>query len=762
MKTTTRRTFLEVAAASVVCAADAAKPPQPGPLTLWYRQTAAKWEEALPVGNGRLGAMIFGGVEKERLQLNEITVWSGALERNADRMDGYESVEPIRKLIREEKYQDAVKAMMAHRTSNAGGRFGQGTYGSYQTLGDLNLEYPGMTGQPANYQRWLDLDEAVAGVSFEIDGATWTREIFSSAVDQALIVRISCSRKGAVAFTARLNRVKFAQTSRMGSDTLAMKGTSTGQPGDLRFEAQLRARAVGGTVSVSDDAISVQNADEAILFLAAGTDYALDYANAYKGPDPHDAVNDALSKTARRPYAAVRRDHVRDYQRFFHRVSLDLGIGANAELPTDDRLRKFSSGEDDPSLISLFYQYGRYLLGGNGGDSGCNPPGPGGPGGPGGRGGDAGAAGRGGDGGKGGLITVQTLVAVPQGVISSQAPGGDPGSSGINGAPGAGGLGGVGGINHHFVHHGQGSHGSDGWYDCEENGRAASGPPGMAGSPTPQPAAAVPGPPGEISVRLCNYADLASSADPSHVSLLLHKAAVQYLTCQYVPLVSTLRWVERITREAPPQAEDRTEWRGYNRNAAGLLAQLSAGLDYYSLPRNYVPLVTFDSFDAPIKEMLSTATRLEQAYADYYGQSVAQQQQLAALQASIRGGNDYLQNMSGERDSLAKSIGDIQDNIASLSASIEVQQIALMAASDSFRQAVERQVPLCTFSDTIRCIRMLVAVMAAAYTGFTAIVAAASAIDEKSSLADIVTRIETVSSNIDDIKEKYQRLQRQR
>ena len=250
----------------------------------------------------------------------------------------------------------------AERLCLKGGRYGHDSYGSYQTLGDLNFEFAPAPGEVSGYRRWLDINEAVAGVTWQSGGDTWTREIFSSAVDQTLAMRIACSRKGAVAFGTQLGRSKFAETKPAGSDTLIMTGTSTGQPGDLRYEAQVRVRAQGGSVSASGDMVTVKDADEAFVFLTAGTDYALDYSKSYKGPDPHSAVTAALEKASKRPFASIKSDHVKDYQRFFSRVSLDVGTSANAALPTDERLRKFSAGEDDPALVSLFYQFGRYLL----------------------------------------------------------------------------------------------------------------------------------------------------------------------------------------------------------------------------------------------------------------------------------------------------------------------------------------------------------------------------------------------------------------
>ena len=350
------------AAIAALRPADAWAAPDPNPTTIWYRQPATKWEEALAVGNGRLGAMIFGGVEKERLQLNEITVWSGSLEQKADKPAAYKSLPAIRQMIKDGKYADATKAMNDERLCLTGGRYGRGSYGSYQTLGDLNLEFGPQAGEVTGYRRLLDIDEAVAGVTWQTGSDVWSREIFSSAVEQALVMRIACSRKGAVAFTAKLGRAKFAETKPSGQDTLIMTGTSTGQPGDLRFEAQAKIIAKGGTISASEDTITVKDADEALIHLTAGTDYILDYAKSYKGPDPHETVTRTLSKAAQRSYADTKAAHIKDYQRYFHRVSLNLGSSANAAIPTDERLRKFSAGEQDPALVGLFYQFGRYLL----------------------------------------------------------------------------------------------------------------------------------------------------------------------------------------------------------------------------------------------------------------------------------------------------------------------------------------------------------------------------------------------------------------
>ena len=360
----TRRRFLQLAPAAAALSrlpAGGAAEAAPSAHTLWYVKPAERWEQALPVGNGRLGAMIFGGIEKERIQLNEITVWSGKLNANADRPEAYKSLPEIRRLLKEEKYKEAMALVTANMTCAPGGYSGP-DYGSYQTLGDLNLEFAPLGGTPTGYRRSLDIDDAVAAVRYQAGDDVYTREIFSSAGDQAIAIRLSCSRKGAVSFTAALSRQAGARTAFAAPDTLVMTGSTSGKPGDLRYEARLRVLARGGAVTGTGDAITVKDADEAVLLLAAGTDYVLDYGKSYKGPDPHPEVVKTLDAAARRPYAALRADHVREHQRLFNRVSFTLPPTANAALPTDERLLRYTQGEEDPALVTLFYQYGRYLL----------------------------------------------------------------------------------------------------------------------------------------------------------------------------------------------------------------------------------------------------------------------------------------------------------------------------------------------------------------------------------------------------------------
>jgi alpha-L-fucosidase 2 len=320
---------------------------------LWYRKPATQWETALPVGNGRLGAMIFAGPDRERLQLNDITVWSGSPQPDADRPDAYKHLPQVRKAIREQKYELAEKLTNQYLTSPA-------PYtASYQTLGDLSLQFELPKGEATQYKRWLDIGRAVSGVSFNIGKILFSRETFSSAPDQAIVSLIKSSAKGGVSFTLDLTRLENSVTVAEGSNMLVMKG-NTGKT--LDFEVQIKVAITGGSVKAIGNELVVKAADQAILYLTAGTSYVPDYAKAYKGEDPHARVVKQMSAVSEQPYQQVLQRHIADYQKYFNRVRLDLGSTATAALPTDERLRQYGNGKNDPAFASLFYHYGRYLL----------------------------------------------------------------------------------------------------------------------------------------------------------------------------------------------------------------------------------------------------------------------------------------------------------------------------------------------------------------------------------------------------------------
>jgi alpha-L-fucosidase 2 len=329
--------------------------PPASPLSLWYRQPAAEWVEALPVGNGRLGAMIFGGVVNERLQLNEDTLWAG-YQRDVDSPDGLEALPEIRRLIFEGKIAEAEK-IAADKMLGRPARIK-----SYQPLGDLDIETPGVK-TATNYRRDLNLETGIATVRYESDGATFTREVFSSAADNVLVVRLACDKPGRIDSTFTLNRLKDAKAS---SDPdspgrLVLRGRITtlddAQQNEvgMRFEAQALVLPTGGTLTVSDGTATVKAADAVMVLIAGATDY--------RGGDPAQLCKTAID-TANLPYDAILSTHVSDYRQLFDRVSLTMGpANKTAEkLPTDERLAEFKKNPSDPGLIATYFQYGRYHL----------------------------------------------------------------------------------------------------------------------------------------------------------------------------------------------------------------------------------------------------------------------------------------------------------------------------------------------------------------------------------------------------------------
>jgi alpha-L-fucosidase 2 len=256
-----------------------AQMPADNPNLLWYDQPAVKWEQALPVGNGRLGAMIFGQPTQERLQLNDITVWSGGPQPDADRKDAYKNLPELRRLIREGKYAEA------ERFANANFNGPAPYNASYQTLGDLNFEFQLPGGVVTNYTRWLDIDSAVAGVEFTVGKTKFQREVFSSAPDCVLVQRLTSSTKGGLNFSMKLSRVRSATTRVAGNDTLVMTG-NTDMPkleGNLDYEVHAHIQVKDGTVSEAGDCLKVEGATEAVVLLTCGTSFSLDYSKGYRG-----------------------------------------------------------------------------------------------------------------------------------------------------------------------------------------------------------------------------------------------------------------------------------------------------------------------------------------------------------------------------------------------------------------------------------------------------------------------------------------------
>ena len=334
--------------------------PPTGRHVLFFDQPAPTWPDALPVGNGRLGAMVFGNTAKERLQLNEETVWMGEY-RDRDNAQAGRTPE-VRALLMAGKVHEA-EALAAQVMMGVPDRLP-----CYQTLGDLRLEFEGIADEAENYRLELDLDEAVAKTSFTAGGARWSREIFSSAPRNVIVVRIECSRP--FALTVLLDRPAHAETVAAGNDRLVMTGAArpvkpTTDPATqerqvgVAFRAELKATSEGGMVRGAVDKLHIDGAHTVTLLITAATDFR-----------EHDAAGMAaacernLSAAGKQSYASLRREHVADYQYYAGRCDLQIGDGLDPlrDLATDKRMQRVKSGSEDAGLVALYFQYGRYML----------------------------------------------------------------------------------------------------------------------------------------------------------------------------------------------------------------------------------------------------------------------------------------------------------------------------------------------------------------------------------------------------------------
>ena len=337
-------------------------------LELWYQAPAREWTDALPIGNGRLGAMIFGNPDHEKLQLNEITVWSGGPQPNANRPNAYLALPQIRAALSRGDYALAEKLVAAHMTTTGEGDSAYDA--SYQTLGDLTMDNVPGAGPISNYRRWLDISTAVAGVEYTREGNKYRRESFASYPDHVIVTHLTSNHPGGISFTLNLSRVVGATTASDGEATLVMRG-NTDMPamkeqaalkGNLDYDVRVRVKTVGGTVKSDGRSLVVSGAKEATLLLAAGTTYLLDYDKHYRGADPRDSVKCDLERASGKSYDELKRASIADYKRLFDRVRFRLPDGNSSTQPSDIRLRKYHDGKDDPSLAALYYQMGRYLL----------------------------------------------------------------------------------------------------------------------------------------------------------------------------------------------------------------------------------------------------------------------------------------------------------------------------------------------------------------------------------------------------------------
>ena len=393
----TRRTFLSGTAAATALIGDGTivrslqasqsrSEGEPSQYTLHFAQPASKWPDALPIGNGRLGAMVFGVPGFDRLQLNEESIWDGEPNRDRNNPKAAAAIPRIRELLFAGNIAEAQALALSDVLSIPR------RMPCYQTLGDLHLDFTAMGLAPnttvENYRLQLDFDTAIAKVSFRHNGVTYTREIFSSAPDQVIVARLTADKPAALHLRLSLDRPGSFQTKRSGRDKLIMQGRAlpvNDNPGlpvkehqtGVRFRAALLALPEGGTIlaakSTDDTTLEIISANAITLFIDCATSYRYPaHAGKTSGVDADvltgdseamsTAVDRNLTQASRRSYSDLRRRHIEDHQRYFRRAAINFGPDPNAAIPTDQRIATIKSGGEDLHLLPIYFQFGRYML----------------------------------------------------------------------------------------------------------------------------------------------------------------------------------------------------------------------------------------------------------------------------------------------------------------------------------------------------------------------------------------------------------------
>jgi alpha-L-fucosidase 2 len=321
-------------------------------LKLWYNAPAKKWVEALPIGNGRIGAMVFGTTAQEKIQLNEETVWAGQPNKNIN-PNALEALPEIRKLMFAGKFKEAqnlVDAKVMPKTN-------QGM--SYQPVGDLNISFPGHE-KVENYYRDLDISSAIATTKYSIDGVEYKRETFSAFTGQVIVVRLTASQKGKINFSAGLSTLQNSDIRAEG-DELILKGISGNQEGlegKVKFTAKVKIIPEQGELSANGIGITVKEANSATLYISMASNF-VNYHDISGNPD--EKATNYLQTALQKGYDNLRSEHIAYYRGYFNRVQLDLGVTDSVKKPTDVRILEFAKA-NDPQLATLYFQYGRYLL----------------------------------------------------------------------------------------------------------------------------------------------------------------------------------------------------------------------------------------------------------------------------------------------------------------------------------------------------------------------------------------------------------------
>ena len=324
-------------------------------LKIWYKNPSNTiWGNALPIGNGFMGAMVYGNVEKEIFQLNEGTLWSGSPNRN-DNPNAKDALGEIRKLIFQGEYKKAEKLTNENIiTKKSHGQM-------FQPAGNLELDFSNHQNY-TNYYRELDIDKAVTKTVYIVDGITYTRKAFMSFPDRVLVIRLSADQPGKLSFKTSFNSEHKKQLIALsGSNEISLSGTSSdheGVEGKVNFNALARFKFIGGSMKAVNNSIQIEKADSVLIFVSIATNF-INY-NDISGQEK-ELAKSFLDKVFDKNYDKMKKAHVAYYQKYFKRVQLDLGRTTASNLPTDERLANFRK-VSDPSFVTLYYQYGRYLL----------------------------------------------------------------------------------------------------------------------------------------------------------------------------------------------------------------------------------------------------------------------------------------------------------------------------------------------------------------------------------------------------------------
>lgn len=316
---------------------------------LWYAQPAEVWMESLPIGNGRLGAMTYGGIEEEKLALNESTMWSGQYNENQNKPFGREKMNQLRKLFFEGKLSEG------NRIAGDNLRGNQTSFGTHLPIGDLKMQFIYPEGKVTGYRRSLSLDEAVSSVSFNSGGVNYKREYFATNPDNVLVLRLTADKQKSITMNMGLDLMRQADLS-VEDNQLVFTGKvdfPLHGPGGVCFEGRIAVLADNGEVKMEQSEVGIKEADAVTLIVDVRTDY--------KSPDYKTLCADGVKKAAAKSYDELKQAHIKDYNTLYNRVSIHFGQDANRALPTDVRWKQVKEGKTDTGLDALFFQYGRYL-----------------------------------------------------------------------------------------------------------------------------------------------------------------------------------------------------------------------------------------------------------------------------------------------------------------------------------------------------------------------------------------------------------------